>query len=103
MKKNLIQTLIDIIYYLILCTSTFLMLKMIIGYSSFDTKYEFLSQKQDYLHIKPWLYAFYIHVFFSLFTLIAGFTQFSEHDFGIITIAFSFDFKLFVSFLIIHY
>lgn len=58
--------------------ASFLMLRMILGYASFDSKYEFLSQKQSYLHIKTWLYSFYIHVFFSLFTLIAGFTQFSS-------------------------
>ncbi len=66
------------VFYLIMCIATFLMLRMILGYAGFNLQYEFLSQKQDYIHIKVWLYAFYIHVFTSLFTLIAGFTQFSS-------------------------
>jgi hypothetical protein len=39
----------------------------------------FLKQKQDYLHIKVWRTAFYVHVFSSIFTLMAGFTQFSNY------------------------
>jgi uncharacterized membrane protein len=34
--------------------------------------------KQDYLHITIWRIAFYIHVFSSIFTLLAGFSQFSS-------------------------
>jgi hypothetical protein len=55
------------------------MLRMIVGYASFNLHYQFLSQKQEYIPIKIWLYAFYTHVFTSLFTLIAGFTQFSTY------------------------
>ncbi|MEO6668960.1 MAG: DUF2306 domain-containing protein [Ferruginibacter sp.] len=77
--KYLIKNLIaDILFYLLICSATFLMLRTIIGYTSFDTKYAFLAQKQGYLDNKLWLYAFYTHVFTSLFTLIAGFTQFSK-------------------------
>lgn len=73
------QTLVDICYCLLLCIVTSMMLRMIVGYAGFDTHYEFLSQKQAYISIRPWLYAFYIHVFGSIFTLIAGFTQFSSY------------------------
>jgi len=38
----------------------------------------FLRFKQDYLHIKLWKVAFYTHVFTSIFTLVAGLTQFSN-------------------------
>lgn len=62
-----------------MCVATLLMLRTIIGYASFDSNYAFLSQKQEYLHNKTWLTSFYIHVFSSLFTLTAGFTQFSEY------------------------
>ena len=65
-----------------MCCATFLMLRMIVGYTSFNTHYAFLAQKQDYLNNKVWLFAFYIHVFTSLFTLIAGFTQFSKYIFS---------------------
>ncbi|HEX4374312.1 MAG TPA: DUF2306 domain-containing protein [Puia sp.] len=59
--------------------ATFLMLRVIIGYASFNTTYAFLAQKQDYLHNKVWLFAFYTHVFTSLFALSAAFTQFSKY------------------------
>jgi len=78
LKKLIIQTFKDIVFYLIICVATFLMLRMIIGYGGLNLNYEFLSQKQDLIHNKVWLSAFYIHVFTSLFTLIAGFTQFSN-------------------------
>jgi Predicted membrane protein (DUF2306) len=38
----------------------------------------FLQLKQDYLHITEWRFAFYTHVFSSIFVLLAGFTQFSN-------------------------
>lgn len=53
------------------------MLLTILQYSSFHTDTGFLLQKQDYLHNDTWRAAFYIHVFSSIFTLCAGFTQFS--------------------------
>lgn len=55
------------------------MLRTIVGYAGFDTKYAFLAQKQDYLNNKVWLFAFYTHVFTSLLSLVAGFTQFSKY------------------------
>ena len=60
-----------------MCAATYLMLKLIIEYTSFDDHTGFLRFKQDYLHIRVWKTAFYIHVFSSIFTLLAGFTQFS--------------------------
>ena len=61
-----------------MCVATFLMLRTIIGYAGFSSTYGFLAQKQAYLDNKVWLLAFYTHVFTSLFTLAAGFTQFSK-------------------------
>jgi Predicted membrane protein (DUF2306) len=69
----------DIILYCLLCVATFGMLLAIIQYSSFKTDIGFLQFKQDYLHIGIWKAAFYIHVFSSIFTLLAGFTQFSAY------------------------
>lgn len=54
------------------------MLKIIVQYSAFDDHVGFLEFKQDYLHLPLWKAAFYIHVFSSIFTLLAGFTQFSS-------------------------
>lgn len=63
--------------YLVLCLGTLLMARNIVAYSSLDTTTGFLSLKQAYLPITHWKIAFYIHVFSSIFTLLAGFTQFS--------------------------
>jgi len=65
--------------YVILCLATFLMLRMVIDYSSFRTDIHFLRFKQDYIDIPWWRASFYIHVFSSIFALAAGFTQFSSH------------------------
>lgn len=65
--------------YLILCVATILMAKTIIQYAGFDTNVGFLKVKQEYLNITIWKVAFYIHVFSSIFTLAAGFTQFSSY------------------------
>lgn len=65
--------------YLLLCAATYLMLKIITEYYSFDNHTGFLKFKQEYLHIRIWRVAFYTHVFSSIFTLLAGFTQFSGY------------------------
>lgn len=65
--------------YLTLCVATFLMLSMIMEHFSFKSDVGFLKLKQDYIHIKTWRTAFYIHVFSSILTLMAGFTQFSNY------------------------
>lgn len=75
----MIKTLVaNTVIYIALCVATFLMLRTILGYTAFDTNYAFLAKKQDYLDNTTWLIAFYTHVFTSLFTLLAGFTQFSS-------------------------
>lgn len=58
---------------------SYLMLEITLRYVTFDTNASFLQIKQDYIQNKIWLTAFYIHVFSSLFALLAGFTQFSNH------------------------
>lgn len=55
------------------------MARTISQYFVMDDKVAFLAAKQDYIHITPWKIAFYIHVFSSIFTLLAGFTQFSNY------------------------
>lgn len=79
MKSILFDTLKTLFIYTILCVSTFLISTTIVEYSSFQDNVAFLQFKQDYLHITHWKIAFYIHVFSSIFCLIAGFTQFSKH------------------------
>ncbi len=65
------------IFYSLLCLATFLMARTILLYAGFETNVAFLQQKQEYLPIMTWRIAFYIHVFSSIFCLVAGFTQFS--------------------------
>lgn len=66
-------------YCLLILFSFFfvLMARITLQYIPIDTDVAFLRIKQDYIHITPWLIAFYIHVFTSMFVLAAGFTQFS--------------------------
>jgi uncharacterized membrane protein len=64
--------------YFVLNVGTFLMLQLIIGYSALDDHVGFLQEKQAYLHLPVWKAAFYVHVFTSILTLTAGFTQFSS-------------------------
>lgn len=54
-----------------------LMLKIVWQYIPYNLDVGFLRIKQQYLHIDLWRWAFFVHVYSSLFTLIAGFTQFS--------------------------
>lgn len=63
--------------YLLLAFFSFLMLQITLQYIPIDLDVAFLRIKQQYIHIVPWRIAFFVHVFTSLFTLLAGFTQFS--------------------------
>jgi uncharacterized membrane protein len=55
------------------------MLRMIVEYYPLNDHAGFLQLKQAYLSNKVWKTCFYIHVFISLFVLMAGFTQFSPY------------------------
>lgn len=68
----------DIVVYFLFCAIVFAFLFTIAKYASFNTHVLFLSRKQDYIHIKVWRVAFYIHVFTAVIALMAGFTQFSN-------------------------
>src|SRR4051812_39767415 len=65
--------------YLILCVATYLMLRIIVDYTTFRDDVAFLRFKQDYIYIPLWKAAFYTHVFSSIFALLAAFTQFSDY------------------------
>jgi len=55
------------------------MLLTILQYASFNEDVGFLQFKQEYIGNHVWKTAFYVHVFSSIFTLCAGFTQFSTY------------------------
>ena len=63
--------------YIALNVGTLLLLNIIVKYATFDLHVGFLQVKQDYLHITIWRISFYVHVFSSIPTLLAGFSQFS--------------------------
>src|SRR3954471_378320 len=64
--------------YILLCMGVFLMASTIFKYFALNDHVAFLNEKQEYLDITHWKVAFCIHVFSSIFTLMAGFTQFSS-------------------------
>lgn len=77
-SKNLaFETVKTLGAYIALNVGTLLILNLIVQYSTFDLHVGFLQAKQDYIYIMAWRVAFYIHVFSSIFTLLAGFSQFS--------------------------
>lgn len=53
------------------------MAKITWAYIPYNTDVGFLQIKQQYIHIDHWRIAFFIHVYTSLWVLLAGFTQFS--------------------------
>jgi uncharacterized membrane protein len=68
-------------YLLLLLLAFFsaLMVEITLQYLPIRTDAAFLLIKQDYIDIIPWRIAFFVHVFSSMFVLIAGFTQFSPN------------------------
>lgn len=54
------------------------MLRIIFLYIPVQTDVAFLQLKQAYIGITEWRVAFFVHVFSSLFALLAGFSQFSK-------------------------
>ena len=74
MSKKTVQYMILLIYFFFF----YLMLQITLQYIPIDTDVAFLRIKQDYINKTHYKIAFFIHVFFSLFSLLAGFTQFSK-------------------------
>lgn len=68
-----------IIWIISIAFFSYLMLQLTLPYVSLKSDVDFLATKQNIIHIKQWRYAFYTHVFFSILTLIAGLTQFSNY------------------------
>lgn len=62
----------------VLAFFTWLMAKISVNYFPARTDAGFLRIKQQYIGIDHWRMAFFIHVYASLWVLLAGFTQFSK-------------------------
>lgn len=54
------------------------MLKITLQYFPVNFDVAFLRIKQNYIHLSHYKVAFYLHVIFAIFSLLAGFTQFSK-------------------------
>lgn len=54
------------------------MAKITVAYIPYHTDVGFLRIKQQYIDIDHWRIAFFVHVYASLWVLLAGFTQFSS-------------------------
>lgn len=54
------------------------MARITLAYIPYNTDVGFLRIKQHYIHVDHWRIAFFIHVYASLWVLLAGFTQFSK-------------------------
>jgi hypothetical protein len=65
-----------------LAAAIYLMFELSVPYTSFQKNVDFLATKQNVYHIDYWRWAFYAHVFTSIFVLPAGFTQFNSAFFG---------------------
>ena len=56
-----------------------LMIDLTLPYLTFTYDVDFLLTKQKIIHLKHWRYAFNFHILFSVFSLMAGLTQFSQY------------------------
>lgn len=68
----------NVVVLLTLAFFTFLMARITAEYIPYDTDVGFLRIKQEYIDIDHWRVAFFVHVYASLWVLLAGFTQFSS-------------------------
>ena len=72
-RTNIINTLL----LFSLAFFTWLMATITVAYLPYNTDVGFLRIKQQYITIDQWRIAFFIHVYASMWVLLAGFTQFS--------------------------
>ena len=69
---------LNAVVLLTLAFFTFLMARITVAYIPYETDVGFLRIKQDYIDIDHWRLAFFVHVYASMWVLLAGFTQFSS-------------------------
>ena len=75
-SKRQFSILIQAALLVVLAWFSWLMMRITLEYVPPRDDAGFLQIKQQYLGILPWKAAFWVHVFTSLLTLLAGFTQF---------------------------
>jgi uncharacterized membrane protein len=67
-----------LVLLLALAFFTVLMAQITVNYLPYNTDVGFLRIKQQYIDIDHWRLAFFIHVYASIWVLLAGFSQFSK-------------------------
>src|SRR5438045_254890 len=72
------QILLNALLLLTLAFFVFQMARISMAYVPYNTDVGFLQIKQDYIDIDVWRTAFFVHVYLSIWVLLAGFTQFSQ-------------------------
>ena len=72
------MTGLNVAVLLTLAFFTFLMARITVEYIPYNTDVGFLQIKQSYIDIDHWRVAFFVHVYASMWALLAGFTQFSS-------------------------
>jgi uncharacterized membrane protein len=71
-------TRLNVLLLITLAFFTFLMARITVAYIPYNTDVGFLQIKQDYIYIDHWRIAFFVHVYASMWALLAGFTQFNS-------------------------
>ncbi len=71
-KSKYIALLIALTYF------TYLLIEITIQYIPYHPDVAFLRIKQHYIDVPFFLTLFYVHVYTAIFSMVAGFTQFSE-------------------------
>ncbi|MEP6945330.1 MAG: DUF2306 domain-containing protein [Acidobacteriota bacterium] len=78
-KKNInTRFILKSVLLVLLAFFVFLMARITLPYLPYNTDVGFLRIKQDYIDIDVWRTAFFVHVYMSIWVLLAGFTQFSK-------------------------
>ncbi len=75
--RTLVKMIVRVVLCLVLTFFTVLMGRITLEYWPIRNDAAFLQIKQQYLGIKHWELAFWVHVFTSMLPLLAGFTQFA--------------------------
>jgi uncharacterized membrane protein len=75
----MITSIRSIIWIAFVSLFSWLMIDLTLPYLTFAYDVDFLLTKQNIIHLKHWRYAFNFHILFSIFSLLAGLTQFSHY------------------------
>lgn len=76
---KMIRKISSIIWIISIAVFCWLMIDLTLPYLGFTYDVDFLLTKQKIIHIKHWRYSFNVHILFSIISLAAGLTQFSDY------------------------